>query len=89
MWFVAVKVILTPFITYLFATLIAEDHILEKLGAWLNEKREDKLIWWRKPLGGCLICFNIWLTLISFFIPIDILAPIAFIGISNYLIQKL
>ena len=89
MWFAAVKILFAPFITYLYATLIAEGHILERLGMWLNEEREGKLIWYRKPLGACLICCNIWVSLLCLITPSEVVTIVGIIGISNYLIQKI
>jgi hypothetical protein len=85
MWFAVVNILFAPFITYLWGTLIAEGHIFEKFGKWLNEGE----YWYKKPLGRCLICFNIWISFICFFAPVEVVVFIGMIGISNYLIQKI
>lgn len=88
MWFVVAKILFAPFITYLWATIISEGHILDYVGKWLNEEKNEALIWWRKPLGACLICCNIWVSLLCYFAPVEVVAFIGFVGISNFLFQK-
>lgn len=60
--------------------------IFSKWGKFVEDK------FWMKPLGGCLICTNFWISAILVFIYFNIptLVCILFIfGLSNYLIKKL
>lgn len=82
------KILLAPFITYFYGTLIAKGHLLERLGDWLG-RDEENIVYWKKPLGACLICFNIWLTIACISLPFNIVVYVGMVGISNYLIQKI
>lgn len=59
--------------------------ILGRYGDWVRS-----LGFWGKPLGGCLICMNVWVSIavyLSFFgLPEPVIA-ILFIGISNTILK--
>jgi len=50
---------------------------------------------WFKLLGGCSVCFNVWLTFVSFgllyaFVPfVPLWAYIPYLGLSSFTIRKL
>jgi len=47
-----------------------------------------KLGKWGKPLGGCVICMNAWLSIISFFFTgLSVLWLIAYLGLSFVSLQ--
>lgn len=60
------------FIPYLIAVVLAAfsvtfeftlrpGQIFGQYGDWLETKKE----WWTKPIGGCMICTNIWLNFMA------------------------
>jgi hypothetical protein len=60
--------------------------IFEKWGRFVDGK------FWFKPLGGCIICTNFWITamliLLCYLMPL-IVGILFIFGLSNYLIKKL
>lgn len=56
--------------------------IFQNIGVWVNFNKS----FWKKPLGGCIICTNVWVTILMslayIFTPFLFIA-LAIIGISN------
>jgi hypothetical protein len=60
--------------------------IFERYGRWVTS-----LGWWGKPIGGCPLCFNFWITTVFFlsFFGLNILGLIVTIAFSHYIINEL
>ncbi len=78
--------IASALLTDFFFDCMADNMILGQWGEIVKDK------FWLKPLGGCLICTNFWITAlligIYFLQPIIVVIVFTF-GLSNYLIKKL
>ena len=62
------------------------DMIFERYGRWVAS-----LGWWGKPIGGCPLCFNFWVTTVFFlsFFGLDFLGIIVTIAFSHFTISYL
>lgn len=68
----------------LYDDCLQEGMIFAKFGAFIKDK------FWLKPLGGCLICTNVWVTLlvgIIYFLSPVLFFAISIVGISNSILK--
>lgn len=66
------EIILGSFFTVCFSLFLdycmEEDEIFEKYRPWLEKKLgTGRFARLTKPLGGCVVCMNSWLSILSFF----------------------
>ena len=62
---------------------MSPDMIFDRYGNWVRS-----LGWWGKPLGGCLVCMNVWVAVVLYFLPPCIaLDAISFIAYSHLIIK--
>lgn len=68
---------------------LAPEMIFERYGNWVRS-----LGFWGKPIGGCLICTNTWVTTIWMFMVADICSvydlafhAVLFMGVSNTVLK--
>lgn len=72
-----------------FDDIIKDDMIFERWGKFVNGK------FWLKPLGGCLLCTNVWVNIAAFFVingfnfDLSIINLLFQIGVSNLILKKL
>ena len=67
---------------------LKEGMIFEKWGKIVDGN------FWLKPLGGCLVCTNVWINIVLYFIlmfygkEFDFVLLFGQIGLSNYFLKK-
>lgn len=84
MYFVIAKILFIALgsasLTNLFDDCIQKGMIFSRWGDFIRDKP------WGKPLGGCMICTNVWMTgliLILFYVSQPVALTLITLGISN------
>jgi len=52
------------YLSYMLYDFMQEDMIFSFYGDWLKKQKNNKISFWKKPLGLCLKCFHIWIFII-------------------------
>lgn len=87
---------LTACVSHLWDICLREGMIFGRLGDWLHYSKA----WYAKPLGGCVVCANVWHSMIAYVVLICAtdrlpepgtleagLLFIAFIALSNFMVR--
>lgn len=85
----AVVLLLLPFFSGMLYDFFQHGMVFGKHGDWLfaEERNGLPMPWYKKPLGGCLKCFHIWICIGFIVVSGDINAKyLPFIGVSYYIL---
>jgi hypothetical protein len=75
-------------LTNFFDDCIQDGMIFGRYGNWLRKEEN----FWKKPIGGCMICTNVYVTifmLIMYKFILILFMIFAIIGVSNTLLKKI
>ena len=74
-------------LSMLYDDLLDEDMLLERLGLWLRDGT-----FWKKPIGGCVQCACIWITIAMYFVHLHLYMvwlPLTILGSANLILKLL
>lgn len=83
--------LLLPFFSGMVYDFFQPGMIFSRYGDWLfhEERLEWNMPWYKKPLGGCLKCFHIWVCIVFIILSGDISAKyLTHIGVSYYILTR-